>query len=75
MDGGSRTVNPVFLGLNVCSKPIRVSGKVLDALHVIDPMLQHDIAVAHLPARSHLIHHALEGCADLVIRLVLIASL
>lgn len=71
MDGRPRIIKPVILVLEDRSKPFRIRGKVLDALQVIDPILQHDIAVAHLPARPHLIHHALEGCADLVICLVL----
>lgn len=48
--------------------PFRIAGEALHALQAIEPILQYEIAVVHLPARPQLI---LESRADIAIRLLL----
>ena len=63
-DGRPRRSQPVILILEGCLDPFRIGGEVLQALQVIDPALQHEIAVVHLPARP-------QGRADFEIRFLL----
>lgn len=68
-DGRPRRIQPVPSPFESHLNPVRIRGETLDALQIIDPVLQHKIAVVHLPTRPYLTHLGLESRVDFEISL------
>jgi hypothetical protein len=74
VNGGPGHINPILLILDRLLKPFRIHDQCRQALQIISPVLDDEIALRHLPSGPHLVEKALEGSTDLGVSLMLVCG-